>query len=111
MPASEIRLATGLYVGTIDAVDVVSSTMTFTMTSSCGTPNAGTWTISFKDAVFETNSEPATQMGPTIQVPENQWLATVTSWKTWHILVPPSGTLDISNGPYGSCHGAYTFLP
>jgi hypothetical protein len=109
--APEIRLSTGLYVGTIDAVDVPSAQMTFTISSSCGTPHSGVWTISFRVATFETNTDPATGMGSTSQISQAQWVSAVRAWKAWHILVPPSGVMDISDGPYGSCHGAYSFLP
>lgn len=85
--------------------------MVFTITGSCGTPSSGTWKIDFSTATFDINTEPNTEQGQEITISESDWLSQATMWKNWHILVPPSGSLEISNGPYGSCHGAYTFLP
>ena len=87
--------------------------MLFTITGSCGTPSSGTWKIDFSSATFDINTEPRTEEGQEITISKTDWITAfeAESSNNWHILVPPSGVLDISNGPNGSCHGAYTFLP
>jgi hypothetical protein len=53
--------------------------------------------------MFETNSEPATDQGETIQVPQTQWIAAAETWQTWHLVVGGSGPMLISDGPFGPC--------
>ena len=106
-----LHLRTGLYWGVIQSVDPATSQMLFTITGSCGTPSSATWRIDFSSATFEINTQPITEQGETIAISKADWIMQAESWKDWHVLVLPSGGLDISNGPSGACHGAYTFLP
>ncbi|MGH9920553.1 MAG: hypothetical protein ACRD6W_17005 [Nitrososphaerales archaeon] len=94
--------------GTIKSVDSLKSQMVFTVTDSCGKPSSGTWRINFASATFDVNSEPTTEQGEEVTISKAEWLSQARRWKQWHILVAPSGAIDISNGPYGAC-SAYSF--
>lgn len=120
--ARPIALPVGLYMGTIEAVSASSGEMTFKMTSSCGTPSSGVFKIYLANATFDINSNPATEMGQETTISRSDFFSLAASepplspssanfWNRWHILVPPSSPIEVSDGPYGACHGAYSFLP
>lgn len=124
-PGSQVKalkFPTGLYVGTIDAVSPSSDQMTFTVSSSCGTPSSGSYRVDLAHATFDVNAEPSTGSGQEVTISKTDFFDLAAEkppasqtyagfWKSWHVLVPPSGDIDVSDGPYGSCHGAYSFLP
>lgn len=96
--------------------------MTFTVKTSCGTPSSGVYRIDLSNASFDVNSEPTSEMGQEVTISKADFFSLAMReppssqayegfWKSWHILVRPSGALEVSDGPYGSCHGAYSFLP
>lgn len=96
--------------------------MTFRMTSSCGTPSSGLYEINLAGATFDINSNPSTGMGQETTISKSDFFSLAASqpplspanadfWKRWHILVPPSSPIQVSDGAYGACHGAYSFLP
>ena len=117
-----IALPVGLYIGTIEVVSPSSDQMTFKVTSSCGTPSSGLYKIDLADATFDINSDPGTEMGQETTISKSDFFSLAAGkppssptngdfWKRWHILVSPSSPIEVSDGPYGSCHGAYSFLP
>jgi hypothetical protein len=120
--APKIALPVGLYIITVQAVSPPDDQMTFGVTSSCGKPSSGLYRISLGNATFDINSNPGTDMGQETTISKSDFFrlagseppsnpANADFWKRWHILVPPSSPIQVSDGPYGDCHGAYSFLP
>jgi hypothetical protein len=95
------ELAPGSYHGTVDSIDLAGGDMAYTIKSvGCGAaPNAGTWTVALKGAVFVANSQPATGQGQDVNVTEAQWATEAKTHTSWDIVVGSGQPVEITDGP------------